>query len=49
VLPTWDEALDALDADPDARPAHVVRFGAQDDIKGLVAGTSDTDRTIRYL
>src|SRR5690606_25223819 len=27
LLPTWDQALDALDADPDAEPAHVVRFG----------------------
>ncbi len=49
VLPTWDEALDQLDADPDAQPAHVVRFGEQDDIKGLVAGTPGADRTIRYL
>jgi hypothetical protein len=48
-LPTWDEALDALDTDPDATPAHVVRFGEQDDIKGLIAGTPDTDRTIGYL
>jgi 8-oxo-dGTP pyrophosphatase MutT (NUDIX family) len=48
-LPTWDEALDALDDDPDATPAHVVRFGRQDDIKGLIAGTPETDRTIGYL
>ena len=26
VLPTWDQALDQLDADPDARPVHVMRF-----------------------
>jgi hypothetical protein len=49
VLPTWDEALDQLGADPDAEPAHVVRFGEQDDIKGLVAGTPDADKTIHYL
>ena len=48
-LPTWDEALDALDADPDAEPAHVVRFGEQDDIQGLIAGTPDADRAIGYL
>jgi hypothetical protein len=48
-LPTWDDALDALDADPEAQPAHVVRFGQQDDIKGLIAGIPDTDRTIGYL
>ena len=49
VLPTWDEALDQLDADPDAEPAHVVRFGEQDDIQGLLAGTPDADRAIGYL
>jgi hypothetical protein len=48
-LPTWDAALDALEADSDAVPAHVVRFGEQDDIKGLIAGTPETDRTIGYL
>jgi hypothetical protein len=48
-LATWDQALDALDADPDAEPAHVVRFGEQDDIKGLIAGTPGADRTIGYL
>ena len=26
-LPTWDRALDALDDDPDAEPAHTIRFG----------------------
>ncbi len=49
LLPTWDEALDALDGDPDAVPAHVVRFGEQDDIQGLVAGTPGVDRAIGYL
>ena len=44
LLPTWEEALDALDADPDAEPAHVVRFGDQDDLQGLLAGTPDADR-----
>ena len=34
-LPTWDDALDALDDDPDAEPVHVVRFGAQVDAKGV--------------
>ena len=34
-LPTWDEALDAIDDDPDAEPAHVVRFGAQVDVQGV--------------
>jgi hypothetical protein len=49
VLPTWDGALDALDADPNAEPAHVVRFGAQDDLQGLLAGSPGADRAIGYL
>jgi hypothetical protein len=48
LLPTWDQALDALDADPDAVPAHVVRFGEQDDIQGLIAGTPGVDRAVAY-
>jgi hypothetical protein len=48
-LPSWDEALDALDADPGASPAHVVRFGDQDDMQGLLAGTDEADRAVRYL
>jgi hypothetical protein len=48
LLPTWDEALDALDADPDTTPAHVVRFGDQDDIQGLTAGTPGAERAIAY-
>jgi hypothetical protein len=48
LLPTWDQALDALDADPDAEPAHVVRFGEQDDIQGLIAGTPGVDRAVAY-
>jgi hypothetical protein len=49
LLPTWDEALDALEADPDAEPAHVVRFGDQDNIQGLTAGTPGAERAIGYL
>ena len=49
LLPTWDQALDALDADPDAEPAHVVRFGEQTDLQGILAGTPDADRRIGYL
>ena len=47
-LQTWDEALAELDH-PDARPAHVVRFGSQVDIKGVIAPSEDANRTIRYL
>ncbi|GAA5086030.1 plasmid stabilization system protein ParE [Thermocatellispora tengchongensis] len=49
VLPTWDEALDRLDADDDAEPLHVIRFGSQLDIQGVLAGTPDADHRIRYL
>jgi hypothetical protein len=38
-LPTWDEALDDLDQLDDVEPHHVVRFGVQTDIKGLISGT----------
>jgi hypothetical protein len=49
ALPTWDEALDQLDTDPDGQPAHVLCFGEQDDIKGLIRGSPDADRSVRYL
>ena len=48
-LSTWRQALDALDADEDARPAHTMRFGAQVDIKGIDGGSPDADRAVRYL
>jgi hypothetical protein len=37
MLPTWAEALDQLQTDPDARPAHVMRFGGQYDLAGIIA------------
>ncbi|MDQ2755772.1 MAG: hypothetical protein M3Y71_04305, partial [Actinomycetota bacterium] len=43
-LPTWEEACDEVE-----EPAHVVRFGRQVDIKGLLGGTPDSDRAVRYL
>jgi hypothetical protein len=49
LLPTWDEALDQLTHDPDARPAHVARFGRQTDMKGIIAPSADADRAVRYL
>jgi hypothetical protein len=49
MLPTWDQALDTLDTDEDAEPAHVVRFGSQDDLQGLLAGSPGADRAIGYL
>jgi Replication initiator protein, pSAM2 len=48
-LPSWDEALDQIDADDDAEPLHVVRFGQQLDIKGVLGGTPEADKLIGYL
>jgi hypothetical protein len=49
ALPTWAEAMDQVDTDPDARPAHVARFGDQDDYQGLISGSPDADRSVGYL
>jgi hypothetical protein len=38
-LQTWASALAQLDLDEDAQPAHVIRFGRQIDVQGLLAGT----------
>jgi hypothetical protein len=43
------ELDDRLDADPDAQAEHVVRFGPQVDIKGVLGGTPQADRLIGYL
>ncbi|WP_435588388.1 replication initiator [Micromonospora chalcea] len=48
-LTTWTEALDAIDDDPDSEPVHVVRFGTQVDARGVMPGTEDAERTIRYV
>jgi hypothetical protein len=48
-LQTWAGALAELDLDEDAQPAHVIRFGRQLDVQGLLAGTPDADRSVRYL
>ncbi|WP_199565789.1 replication initiator [Spongiactinospora rosea] len=49
VLPTWDEALDSLGADDAATPLHVVSFGKQMDIQGVLAGSPDADQRVRHL
>jgi hypothetical protein len=58
ALPTWDEALDQLDQMGDvgdgmlvdtARPRHLVRFGEQLDVKGVLAGSPEAERCIGYL
>ncbi|MDN5795881.1 MAG: replication initiation protein [Intrasporangium sp.] len=48
-LRTWDDALRELDDDLDAKPAHTLGFGRQLDIQGLLGGTPDADRSVRYL
>jgi replication initiator protein RepSA len=40
---------DHLDADPDAGPVHVMRFGTHHDIAGIIAPSADADRAVRYL
>jgi len=49
ALQTWEQALAEVDDNPDAVPAHVMRLGSQVDVKGILAGTADADRTIGYL
>jgi hypothetical protein len=48
-LPTWDEALDELDADPDAVPAHVVRFGRHLDVQGVIPDQRQAGECLTYL
>jgi hypothetical protein len=47
VLPTWDQTLDAIG--PKDAPLHVARFGARFDAQGVLAGSKDAARCIRYL
>lgn len=46
VLPTWDQALDSI---PDDKPVHVLQFGRQIDMAGIIAPSPDADRSVRYL
>jgi replication initiator protein RepSA len=47
VLPTWDQALDAIGKDDE--PFHVARFGERFDAQGVLAGSKDAARCIGYL
>jgi hypothetical protein len=49
ALPSWDDALDALDQDENAEPFHVVRFGTQLHAEGVLAGTPQADKWIGYM
>jgi hypothetical protein len=43
-LPTWEQACEQL-----TEPAHVVRFGEQVHVKGILGGTEEAGRHIGYL
>jgi hypothetical protein len=47
VLPTWEQALDAIG--PHDQPLHVARFGPKFDAQGILAGSKDAVRCVRYL
>jgi len=47
VLPTWDQALDAIG--DEAEPWHVARFGDRFDAQGVLSGSKDASRCIGYL
>jgi hypothetical protein len=47
VLPTWDQALDTIG--PNDQPLHVARFGTEFHAEGVLAGSKDAARCIRYL
>ncbi|TDD65539.1 replication initiation protein [Jiangella aurantiaca] len=55
MLPTWDEAMDyvdngdGLDLGEEPEPVHVLRFGVQVDLQGILAGTPAADRRVGYL
>jgi hypothetical protein len=43
-LPSWEQACEQL-----TEPAHVVRFGPQVHVKGILGGTKEADRHTGYL
>jgi hypothetical protein len=43
-LPTWDQACEEL-----TEPAHVIRFGTQVHVKGILGGTEEAGRHVGYL
>jgi len=47
LLPTWDQAIDAISPSDD--PLHVARFGSRFDAQGVLAGSKDAGRCVRYL
>jgi hypothetical protein len=49
MLPTWAEALDQAQPDPDGQLAHVARLGTQFDAAGIDRDSEDADQAVRYL
>jgi hypothetical protein len=47
LLPSWDEALDAIG--PHDEPRHVARFGAKFHAEGVLGGSKDASRCVGYL
>ncbi len=47
VLPTWEQALDNIG--PNDAPRHVARFGPKFDAQGVIGGSKDAGRCIKYL
>ena len=47
LLPTWDQALDAIGSDDE--PLHVARFGDRFDAQGVLAGSQGARQCIGYL
>lgn len=48
-LTTWDAAVQRIDDGEQTEPAHVVRFGVQVDIQGVVEGTERAGSCLGYL
>ncbi len=48
ALPTWGQAVDELEVEGSS-PVHVLRFGVQVDLQGIVATEGDADRRVAYL
>lgn len=48
-VPTWTEVMDLMDSVDELEPAHVIRFGSQIDVKGILGGTEEAKRHVGYL
>jgi hypothetical protein len=48
-LPSWEQALDDHTTGDDALPSHVLGFGPQVDIQGVLGETGEADRALAYL